>query len=275
MTLCARELKESPTNSAAEGEYDNSQTWLKAASQYEAQGDLYRALYTYRLARTVSPGDRGIDRHLRRVESEIKARATNLLKQAERAEQRGQISFARNCYLDVLALQPGHPEAFAALRRQDKSHALIVQQNRHRRTKTSMDYAGSHKKLHQGSQQSKKHAIKINGSTNKPIAHSVQHIDKKKPVEHNLNQAETSYQAQKLDQALIYLNLAERASKGNKQQLTAVKDVRKTYAEALYNRGVISYRSEPDKALHYWRYALKFDPEDNKSRLRIDSLSGR
>jgi len=36
---------------------------------------------------------------------------------------------------------------------------------------------------------------------------------------------------------------------------------------------VVSFRSEPQKALNYWRYALKFDPQHEKSRLRIRGMT--
>jgi hypothetical protein len=98
--------------------------------------------------------------------------------------------------------------------------------------------------------------------------------DAKQRVEKHLKQAELSYQAQHWDEALSHLKLAEQAGQGSNQGMAAVQRARKQYAESLYNHGVISYRSTPQKAIDYWRYAIKFDPEDSKSRLRIRSLTG-
>ena len=92
-------------------------------------------------------------------------------------------------------------------------------------------------------------------------------------IDNSLARAKQAYQSQQLDQALVHLTTAEQASRGEEGHRESIGTARRQYARELYNQGVINYRSAPQKALNYWRYALKFDPKDERSRLRIRSMS--
>ncbi|MEJ2455383.1 MAG: hypothetical protein P8103_14675 [Candidatus Thiodiazotropha sp.] len=276
--------------SSISGAYDNPATWLKAAKAHEAQGDLQRALYEYRLAKTVGLSDRIVHKHLRRVESKIEQRITTLNRQAERAETRGHERAARNHYLEILALQPDNNEALEALRKLDRSAAL-------RGTKHAQELAGrarygSRKKQLRKSEQNEgyadsRQAILDGAKPPNDIGRLLQELERhqrKYPkdntlrqhlIETSLVQAEQAYKAKQWDDALYYLNLAEQAGKGTGAYGKSVSKARKDYARKLYDQGVITYRTEPRSALNYWNYALRFDPDDDKSRLRIRSMSAQ
>jgi hypothetical protein len=285
---CAREVREAGGASGMNGAYDNPVTWLRAAKQHEEQGDLQRALYEYRLAQTVSLSDGSMRKHLSRVEKEIEQRTAALLRQAERAEARGQQKKARGRYLEILGLQPDHRQALAALREQHKQRSLVgvkkqrelarrhrndSRENKQLQVYTDEDYTGSWQAIHD--------AVNRPADAGSLLREQKKH-ERKKPkdeelrrrlVEKSLARAEEAYQSQQWDNALQYLNLAEQAYDRVDEQRDAVENARKHYARELYKRGVINYRNDPQRALGYWKYALKFNPKDDKTRLRIRSLS--
>jgi hypothetical protein len=286
---CVQAVKQGEGVSMADGAYNNPQTWLRAAEMHEAQGDLQQALYEYRLAKTVSPRDYTIRKHLRRVETKIEERTANLLKKAERADSRGKVRVAKGLYLEILALQPDHQQALAALRQQEKSRTLhgmkkkqkVARQSHPTRTKPMPrnHYAvgeidDAPQEMAQASKQpvdARKLLRELEEGREEAAPQKKQ--QRRQEVKVTLSKAEKAYQAEQWDSALELLKQAEQASNGEEQQLQAIGKARKQYARALYNQGVIAHRSEPQRAMDYWHYALKFDPEDDKSRLRIRSLS--
>jgi hypothetical protein len=257
---------------------------------HEEEGDLQRALYEYRLAKTVSRSDRAVLKHVQRVEKKITQRTSDLMKKAERAGTRGEQKSARALYLEVLGLQPDHPQAVAALRQQDKRRAL-------RRATRRQEAAKKQRQKRRNSQQRDAYAeegftysrqaildaasqLNHGGQLIKELERHLEKYPKddglcQQLIETSLAQAKKAYQARQLDAALNYLNRAELVCRKGQGQRWAVGEVRKQYARELYRQGVISYRSEPQRALNYWNYAVKFDPEDEKSRLRIRSMSKR
>jgi hypothetical protein len=268
-SACTQALKPERAPTQVAGGYSNPATWLHSAQRHETQGDLQRALYDYRLARTLSRDESGVEIHLRRVESKISARTSSLLKQAQRAERNGKPATAKARYLDILGLQPNHQQALAGLRQLDKQRALAALKSKRPLTGQTMG-GGYNTRAAKRPEPSQASASTAKRETGRP-----DETDAKQRVEKHLKRAELSYQAQRWDEALSHLKLAEQAGQSSDQVMAAVQRARKQYAESLYNHGVISFRSTPQKAIDYWRYAIKFDPEDSKSRLRIRSLTGQ
>lgn len=285
---CVQEVRQSGEELTVIGAYDNPLTWLREAQRHEEQGDLQRALYEYRLAKTVSHSDYTVVKHVRRVEARIAERTAMLLKKAERADTRARVSEAREIYLEILSLQPGHRQALAALRRQEKDRGLLEMEKkrvlaRQRRQKpqksrtqnaySDEDDDGVSQELVEATSQpidARKLLENLERHKHKPAKDDQR---RRQEVEANLSQAEKAYHAQHWDDALGFLRQAELIADGEASQLQAIEKARKQYAEELYSQGVISYRSEPQTALSFWRKALKFDPENEKSRLRIHNMS--
>lgn len=281
---CAREVK----NAEGSGVYDNAQTWLRAARTHEEQGDLQRALFEYRVARTLS-GHRGdIGRDLQRVEKKIEEGTAALMQQAEHAAKRGDNKAARAHYLELLGLQPNHRKALAALRELDKKRSLLglkkkrelVRRNQRneRITRGGGEYSDEG---YTYSRQAILDAAARSQVSGRLLAEMERHLNKYPEdselrgllIETGLALAEKAYQAQQYDAALDYLARTEQATLADRARKHVLGKARKHYARELYSQGVISYRNEPQKALSYWQYALKFDPADEKSRLRIRSMS--
>jgi tetratricopeptide (TPR) repeat protein len=274
--------------SQAEGAYDNPRTWLLSAQRHESEGDLQQALYDYRLAKTVGADRREIEGDLRRVEARIERRCDALLKKADKAAARGKARTARNLYLEILGLKPDHPAALAALREQDqrmamqgmeKKRVLAGRNRRHGRPRAQRATAYTdegYSYSRQGILDASAHASESGQLIEKLQRHLENYPNdaemRRLLIKTCLQRAQQRFQADALDDALAYLSSAEQASRGEKGLLGPVLKARKGFARALYDQGVISYRKTPQQALESWRYALRFDPQDEKSRLRIRSL---
>ena len=275
--------------SRIEGAYDNPHTWLLSAQRHESEGDLQHALYDYRLAKTVGADARKIESDLRRVEMRIETRCAALEKKAGKAAARGREGTARNLYLKILALKPDHPAAMAALRELDqrlairgmeKKQALAGRGRRRVRTRVQSD-AGYTDEAYSYSRQGLLDASTHASESGQLVDELQRHLEnypkdaemRQLLINTCLQRAQQRFQADALDDALADLSRAEQASRGDKGLLGAVRKARKGFARSLYDQGVISYRKAPQQALESWRYALRFDPRDEKSRLRIRSLS--
>lgn len=286
---CAGKMQVGEGMAGIRGDYSNPWTWVEAARLHEEQGDLQRALFEYRLAQTVGRPDGAARRDLRRVEGKIEARTSELREKAERATAGGDAGRARSLYLEILALQPDHRGALAALREQDERQVLsamekkrgLAKRNPRGMRKSAQGQGGYTDEGYAYSRESILESGKSPPGTGPLLQELQQHLEKypkektllRALVDDSLARAEKAYQAGRLDEAVSYLDRAERISrKGNGRPQTIAK-ARKRYARELYSQGVIRFRSEPEKALNFWRYALKFDPQDEKSRLRIRSLS--
>jgi ATP-dependent protease HslVU (ClpYQ) peptidase subunit len=290
LTGCAREVKDGGAMSGISGPYDNPMTWLRAAKAHEAQGDLQRALLEYRLAKTVSLSKGHVEGQIQRLEREIEKRAAGLLRKAEAAADRGHRKQARALYLELLALQPDHRVALAALREQDQKYALNGLQRKRELARQNLRNgrpAGTQGEYDDESYAYSRQAILDAAEQTADAGYLFQelarHLEKypndkelrRLLIETSLGQAKQAYQLRQLDQALVHLTTAEQASRGDAGYQETIGKMRRQYARELYKQGVISFRSAPEEALSYWRYALKFDPQDERSRLRIRSLSQR
>lgn len=270
------------------GAYDKPSTWLRVARQHEEEGDLQRALFEYRLAKTASRDDQLMRKHLRRVEKKIAVRTAELLGKAKRAQSRGQLRKARNLYLEILGLEPDHRQALDGLRELDKAYALsgmkrkreLDRQKRSGGTRRQSEEAYTDEGFSYSRQAILDAANQPDG-TGRLLQELERHLAKypkdneirREIIKSTLSQAERAYRSKRWDEALNRLNLADQLCSSDSKQCEIVRKARKHYARELYSQGVISYRTEPQKALSYWKYALKFDPEDDRSRLRIRSLS--
>ena len=251
---------------------------------------MQRALFEYRLARTLSHHRGDISSDLQRVEKKIEEGVAALMQQAEHAANRGNYKSAQALYLALLGLQPNHRKALAALRELDKKRSLqgltrkreLARRNQRNQPSNRGDEEYSDEGYTYSRQAIIDAAARSKGSS-QLLAEMERHLDRypkdselrKLLIETGLALAGEAYQARQLDKALDYLNRAELAIRDDKAQKQALLKARKHYAGELYSQGVISFRNEPRKALSYWQYALKFDPEDEKSRLRIKSMIRR
>jgi hypothetical protein len=285
---CSREVKQAEEQSGISGDYDSPQTWLRAARMHEDQGDLQRALFDYRVARTLSRHRGDIGRHLQRVERKIEEGAATLIQQAEHASSRGDNRRARALYLELLGLQPNHRKALAALRELDKKRSLLElkkkRESARRNQRNKRTIYGDEKYSDEGDSYTRQAILEAaarSKASGQLLTEMERHLDRypkdselrRRLIETGLALADKAYQAKQLDVALDYLNRAEQAIRNGEAQKQALLKARKHYAGELYSQGVISFRNEPQKALSYWRYALKFDPGDEKSRLRIKSMT--
>jgi hypothetical protein len=286
---CAQQMRARSYSSGVSGSYDNPRTWLQVAKRHEVEGDLQQALIEYRLAKTVGGENWTIREHLRRVEKQIDDRCSSLLEKADRIAARGKTRAASLLYLKILGLRPDHSEALAALRKQDQRLALRAMEKKRalaRRTPRSGRTTGQYKSasVDEGYTNSRQSILEADHrpADDVKLPQELERQIEKYPqddalrhqlVETGLIQAEKAYQARRLDDALVYLSRAKQASKGDAGGRQSIAKAHKRYARELYKEGVISFRSDPQKALSCWRYALKFDPQDKKSRLRIRSMT--
>jgi tetratricopeptide (TPR) repeat protein len=270
------------------GSYGKTSTWLNAAAEHERKGDLQRALFDLRVAKTVSRKDGKINAAIERVKSKIAEQTKKHMRQGKQALREGKLNQARNHYLRVLSLDPKHEAALAAMRGIDKrdskakmeTKVALSMQNYRRSAKTRKQAKGFQEEAYTYSQQ----ALLQPDEKPTDIGSYIQEIEahlKKFPQDKEVRellantyfkQAQIAFEAERYGDALEYLNNAERASGGETKRLKKVKKQRKSYGKALYLKGVRIARDEPQHAIKYWEYALQFDPDDRKSRLRLRNI---
>ncbi|MCU7906319.1 MAG: hypothetical protein KZQ76_10855 [Candidatus Thiodiazotropha sp. (ex Epidulcina cf. delphinae)] len=262
---------------------------MSAAETHQRRGDLQQALFEYRVARTLVKQDTDIDNAIRRLEKHITEQTEQLTKRGKGAMRQGKTSKAGRLYLETLSLDPNHKDALAALRKLDEESSKRAMERkvalskrngtgRGRRQKKGLQ--GYEEEAYTYSRQAILQTENGPGNVREFIKELEKHIQK---YPHDLalrrllskthvKQAKKTYQAEKYDRTLNYLEKAERAVNGDKTKINAIARVRKEFAKALYIKGVRSSREEPEQALRYWKQALKFDPEDKRIRLRIQNM---
>ncbi len=270
------------------GSYGKPSTWLKAAAEHERKGDLQRALFDLRVARTVSRKDGKINAAIERVQAKIAAQTKKQMKQGAQALRQGKLTQARNHYLRVLSLDPKHEAALAAMRRIDKRNSKAKMETKvamslrnYRKSAKSRKLAkGFHEEAYTYSRQTLLQPDDPPADVESYIKEIETHL-KKFPKDAEvrellantyIKQAGIAFQEEKFSQALNSLEQAERASNGDAKRIKNIRMQRKSYGKALYIKGVRSSRDEPQHAIKYWEYALKFDPDDKKSRLRLRNI---
>ncbi|MCG7875918.1 MAG: hypothetical protein JAZ17_09685 [Candidatus Thiodiazotropha endolucinida] len=270
---------------AKSGNYGNPTIWLNAAEAHENRGDLQSALFDLKVARTVSARDTKINAAIQRVEAKIAAQSKKKMNQGKRAVRQGKLNKARRYYLEVLGLNPKHKEALAAMRKLDeraskasmKKKVAVSNRNYNNRTKRSKLAKGFEEEAYIYSRQEILQAEDKQANPAeylKEIETHLKKFPKDKEVRDLLSKtllihANTAFEEEKYNDALGYLEQAERAFNGDDKRLKKIQQQRKAYGRALYAKGVRSSRADPGHAIKYWEYALKFDPDDKKSSLRL------
>ena len=90
-----------------------------------------------------------------------------------------------------------------------------------------------------------------------------------------LEQAGKAFTQERFDQALKFLVEGESIASGETSLQQPIGNSREEYGRTLYSMGLRVYRDDINRAIGYWEYALKFDPENEKSRLRLKSARSR
>jgi tetratricopeptide (TPR) repeat protein len=281
---CARK---SNLNGWPDSPYALPSTWINAAERHELVGDLQRALYEYRIARTVSVRDASINREIERLEDRIEKKVKSLMIAAKKAQGQGKINRAHEYYLDVLSLKPNHREALEALRRLEKNNqnekmqrkVALSQRDRkgksHKKTKRDYEDEG-----YVYSRQTILQAESWVADAPTYIAELEKHI-KKYPQDTELKeillntrivQARAAFRSAKYEKSLYHLLAAEKLFKHERKASGKLAVIREELGKDLYLKGVRSVRSEPVNALKLWKTALKFNPNDKRTLLRIQNV---
>jgi tetratricopeptide (TPR) repeat protein len=277
-----------PSKGVTSGDYRTPATWLRAAEEHERKGDLQRALFNLKVARTVSLRDKKINAAIKRIEAEIANQSKQKMSQARRAVRQGKLSEAKRRYLQVLSLNPKHKEALAAMRKLDERASKVSMKKKVARSNSNYNNRTKNRKLAKGFYEeaysySRQEILQAEDKQVDPKAYikeieaHLKKFPKDKEVRDHLSktlfkQAGAAFEVGKYKDALGFLEQAERVFNSDTERLAKIQKQRKTYGKALYIKGVRSARDEPAHAIKYWGYALKFDPDDKKSRLRLRKI---
>jgi tetratricopeptide (TPR) repeat protein len=261
---------------------------MKSAVHHEQQGNLYQALMAYRILRTLSPDSSKRGRDVERVESLISKRTDRLMTLADNKYNKGKLQSARSLYLKILTLEPKHKAAFSRLRAinetelQLKMRQKVSLSQRYRKNSSRKKRRNSEDEGYTYSRQ----AILQAESRAKDVSYITElenHITKY-PNDSELklmlmnvriDQARKAFRASSYDNALHHLTAAEGLLSSDGKLIKKLSDTRKELARELYLEGVRSARSAPLKAIKIWHIALRFDPDDKRTQLRIETLGPR
>ncbi|MES9927604.1 MAG: hypothetical protein ABW158_05770 [Candidatus Thiodiazotropha sp. 6PDIVS] len=273
-----------------ESSFSKASTWTKSAARHEKRGDLQKALYEYRIARTVSGKSAKIDRQIERLRTKIDKKVSALISTAKKAHNKGKLSRAKTIYLDILALDPQHETAFNGLRSINRESLQLkmkskvalsqrYQKNRSRR-KTKNNYSDegyvySRQAILQTENRASDVATYIEELEKHILKYPKDTELKEKLMKVRLVQARSAFSSAEYEKSLNHLFKAEKVFKSDPSAIKRLAGLRKELGKTLYLKGVRSVRTEPVKAVELWRTALKFDPEDKKSQIRIKNLEKR
>ncbi|MCU7863579.1 MAG: hypothetical protein KZQ92_06345 [Candidatus Thiodiazotropha sp. (ex Lucinoma borealis)] len=271
------------------GGYGDPKTWVAAAETHEKQGDLQGALFEYRVARALAKQDPVIKKSIKRIESQISKRTKKMIARGNKAVRQGKTSKARRHYLETLGLEPNNKDALEAMRRLDEKSSrrsmerkvALSQRNYKSRRKKAKNNNGYGDETYTYSRQAILQAGSRPASIDELIKELKKHIAKYPNdlemrsllSKTRIGQAEKSYQAENYSDTLSYLEQAESAVNGDRKKLQTIIKIRKEYGKGLYIKGLRSSRSEPKQALKYWEHALKFNPDDKRTQLRIQKIN--
>jgi predicted house-cleaning noncanonical NTP pyrophosphatase (MazG superfamily) len=273
---------------AEPGKYANPATWLRAAKAMEDKGDLQAAMFNLRVARTVSRRDRKINAAIERVETKIANLSDKKMGQGNRAVRQGRLTRAKRYYLQVLSINPKHKEALEALRKIDMRASMASMKKKVARSTNNYNGGKKKKSLANGYPDEayaySRQAILQAGDKQtdptiyiKEIEAHLTNYPKDKEVRELLSktllkQIDKAFESENYNDALRYIEQTERVFNSDNKRLSQIQQQRKAYGKKLYIKGVRSARDEPKLAITYWEYALQFDPEDEKSRLRLRNI---
>ncbi|MEJ2622700.1 MAG: hypothetical protein P8163_21395 [Candidatus Thiodiazotropha sp.] len=262
---------------------------MQSAASHEQQGHLYQALKEYRILRTLSPGSSKSRQGIERVEALISKKTDTLMKMAENKLDGGKLKSAQALYLKILALDPKHKAAFGRLREINKRE---LKQKMKQKVSLSLRYRknNSRKKRRNAEDEGyiySREALLQTESRPKDVSSYIAELEKhilKYPNDSELKsmlmnvrivQARAAFRSSNYDRSLEHISAAERLLSSDGKLMKKLSDTRKELAKELYLKGVRNVRSEPVNAIELWRIALKFDPDDKRTQLRIESLNDR
>ena len=270
-----------------DGSYASTATWIRAAQVHEHQGDLQQALYKYRIARTVSGQDPAVTGEIKRLQNRIALKTGKLAASAKQAQSERKYGRARSLYLEILSLEPKHREALAGLRQLDERNSKRKMRKKialSRRNRTSKPAAKQSRGYDDEGYAYSRQAILQAESRAADVDAYIKELEKhvlKYPKDRELSsmllntrmvQARAAFQAETYQQSLHHLREAERVFGNEAEVLGKLSLARKEFAKALYLKGVRSVRSDRANAVKLWEAALMFDPEDKRTRLRIQNI---
>ncbi|MCG7982438.1 MAG: hypothetical protein JAY90_06740 [Candidatus Thiodiazotropha lotti] len=271
------------------GSYPNPKSFMLSAAKHEKKGDLYRALMEYRIARTLSPGSRKPANEVKRLENLIAEKTAKLMAIAEKKYRQGKTQSAEVLYLKILTLDPKYKAAFNRLRELNKKqlHRKMQQKvalsQRYRKSSIRKKnrqtedegYIYSRQAILEAENRAKDVAGYI-GELEKHITKYPNDMELKKMLLNvRIVQARAAFGASDYDRSLSHLTDAEESLSSDKKLLKKLSDARKEFGKELYLKGLRRVRSEPVNAIEIWKIALKFDPHDKRTQLRIDTFENR
>ncbi|MCG7913696.1 MAG: hypothetical protein JAY71_07500 [Candidatus Thiodiazotropha weberae] len=274
--------------SGSTGSYSNPNSFMLSAAKHEQKGDLYRALMEYRLARTISSESSKPAREVKRLENLIAEKTAKLMAIAEKKYERGKTKSAEVLYLKILTLDPHYRAAFDRLRDINKKQ---LQGKMQQKVALSQRYRKSIRKKNRQTEDEgyiySRQAILEAENRAKDVAGYVAELEKhitKYPNDMELKemllnvrivQARAAFGASDYNKSLSHLAAAEELLSNDEKLLKKLSGARKDFGKELYLKGLRSVRSEPVNAIELWRTALKFDPHDKRTQLRIDRFENR
>jgi hypothetical protein len=265
------------------GDTGTADYWVALAKQNEQAGDLQQARYGYRVAQTLSHNDRDITRHIKRLDQAIRKKTHRLAASAQKAAQKGRLQQAQNLYLDLLGLDPANHQALEALRSMDERQALQRLQakypDRPRKRAKAQDeqelrdegYAYSRQSILQADDRARNDSDFIKELETHVLKYPQDDELRTMLLNLRLSKAQQAFDRQDYVQTLNELQQAENSVKEDKKALYRLSKQRKTYAKTLYLEGIQRVRENRVDAVALWRVALKFNPQDKKIQLRIQS----
>ncbi|MEW8625799.1 MAG: hypothetical protein AB2551_08620 [Candidatus Thiodiazotropha sp.] len=274
---------------AASGNYADPQRLMRSAANHEKKGDLYKALMEYRIARTLSPGSSKPSREADRLEKLVSDKTDKLMSIAEKKWAKGKLQSAEVLYLKILTLDPSHKTAFDRLRDINKKQLHLKMKQ-----KVALSQRYRKNSIRKKNQQTEdegyiysRQAILQAENRAKDVASYIGELEKhitKYPNDMELKvmlmnvrvvQARAAFRTSEYDRSLYHLAAAEELLSNDAKLLKKLSEARKEFGKELYLKGLRRVRSEPVNAIELWRIALKFDPDDKRTQLRIDTFENR
>lgn len=276
------------TRGRASSQYADPATWLSIAGEMERKGDLHAALYNLRVARTVSRRDKRINADIKRLEARIAELSEKHMRQGKRAVRQGKLTQARRHYLKVLSLDPRHKQALDAMRELETTKSKLSMKKKVATSNRNYNHRAKKAELpkdfnqeayiysRQDILQAEDKQMNPNGYI-KEIESHLEKYPKDKEVQDRLSktlieQIDRAFESENYQGALNYIKRAERAFKSDSKRLAEIQQQRKSYGKKLYIKGIRSSRETPNLAITYWEYAIQFDPDHEKSRLRLRKI---
>jgi hypothetical protein len=270
-------------------QFANPSSLIRSAKDHEKKGDLHKALMEYRIVHTLKPGNSKAIRAIERLESLIAEKTDKLMAIAAKKYRKGKLQSAEALYLNILSLDPKHRVAFSKLREINKKK---LQKRMQQKVALSQRYRkSSNRKKGRNSDDEgyiySRQAILQTETRAKDVASHIAELEKhiaKYPNDTELRvilykvrvvQARAAFNESEYENSLQHLAAAERLVSSEKKLLKDLSDIRKEFGKELYLRGVRRVRSEPINAVELWRLALKFDPHDKRTQLRIDTYKNQ